>query len=152
MDRVLCPDCRTTYKVGEGHRCAIPRRIYHGLMKPKPSPLLAGLGDLPNGNPGARKDDQGKAPVVRGVLGYFPRAIKAVAQVSDFGAKKYAWGGWLHVVDGFIRYTDGLGRHLVEEGIQETDDESGLLHAAHAAWNALARLELKLRELEGKGQ
>jgi hypothetical protein len=29
------------------------------------------------------------------------------------------------------------------------DLESGLLHAAHAAWNSLARLELLIKESEG---
>jgi hypothetical protein len=90
---------------------------------------------------------------VRGFLHYFPRAAVAIAQVSAFGAKKYAWNGWSYVPEGFIRYTDGLGRHLVLEGIEETDPESGHLHSAHAGWNACARLELKLRALEeGKGQ
>lgn len=101
---------------------------------------------------GARKDDQGKPPIFRGVLNYFPRALAAVAEVSDLGAKKYAWGGWRGVKDGFNRYTDGLGRHLLGEAIRERDTETGLLEAAHAAWNALARLELKLTEMEGKGQ
>jgi hypothetical protein len=29
---------------------------------------------------------------------------------------------------------------------EEFDDESGLIHATHTAWNAMARLELLLRE------
>jgi hypothetical protein len=35
-------------------------------------------------------------------------------------------------------------RHVFDGTIR--DPESGLLHAAHAAWNALARLELALRK------
>jgi hypothetical protein len=40
-------------------------------------------------------------------------------------------------------------RHWLAEnqGI-ECDDESNMLHAAHLAWNALARLELMLMEME----
>jgi hypothetical protein len=40
-------------------------------------------------------------------------------------------------------------RHLLEEaqGL-ECDADSNLLHAAHTAWNALARLELILLDLE----
>lgn len=96
---------------------------------------------------GAVKYDGGKAPVYRGALSYFPRAIAAVAAVSDFGAKKYAWKGWEHVEDGINRYSDALARHLIEEGQGVMlDHDSGLLIAAHTAWNALARLELIIKE------
>lgn len=91
-----------------------------------------------------RKDDSGKAPVVRGVIQYFPNALNAVAEVSAFGAKKYDWGNWRFVAEGLERYTDALGRHIASEGREDCDQESGLLHAAHAAWNALARLEFLL--------
>jgi hypothetical protein len=37
-------------------------------------------------------------------------------------------------------------RHLLQEPYTVRDEDSGLLHAAQVAWNALARLELKLRE------
>lgn len=106
----------------------------------------------PNGKnphePGA-KLDAGKACAFRGAIDYFPRAIESVAAVSTFGANKYAWKGWETVPEGFERYSDALVRHLLKEGQGEaSDNDSGLLHAAHAAWNALARLELKLREQE----
>lgn len=97
------------------------------------------------GIPGAVKYDAGKAPIYRGGLGYFPRAISSVASVSLFGATKYAWSGWRYVDDGLNRYTDAMVRHLTAEAEgQIVDDDSGLLHAAHCAWNALARLELIL--------
>jgi len=36
---------------------------------------------------------------------------------------------------------------MVKEGVGETvDKDSELLHAAHTAWNALARLELQIRK------
>lgn len=100
--------------------------------------------------PGA-KLDSGKAPIFQGVLDYFPRAISAVAEVSAFGAEKYAWKGWESVPNGFIRYSDAMSRHIVKEAFGEIDDGengTGCLHAAQVAWNALARLELKLREGE----
>jgi hypothetical protein len=98
---------------------------------------------------GGIKYDGGKAPVYRGAVAYFPRAITAVAAISQFGATKYAWKGWESVDDGFNRYSDALVRHLAYEGSGEVlDSDSGLPHAAHAAWNALARLELLLREKE----
>lgn len=99
---------------------------------------------------GATKYDGGKAPIYRGGLAYFPRAIAAVSAVSGFGASKYAWNGWKSVPDGYNRYSDALVRHLGYEAEGEmVDPESGLLHASHAAWNALARLELFLIEHEG---
>jgi hypothetical protein len=98
---------------------------------------------------GAIKYDGGKSPIFRGAVGYFPRALGEVAAVSAFGATKYAWKGWEGVPQGFERYSDALVRHLASEGKGELEDrDSGLLHAAHAAWNALARLELLLRDSE----
>lgn len=77
----------------------------------------------------------------------FARALEAVAQIADFGAQKYSRGGWLDVPDGQRRYTAALLRHLLTEAKGERrDPESRLLHSAHAAWNALARLELDLRD------
>jgi hypothetical protein len=98
---------------------------------------------------GAIKYDGGKAPSFRGVVSYFPRAVGAVAEVSGFGARKYAWNGWEGVDDGFNRYSDAMVRHLLAEGKGEIlDPDSGLLHAAHTAWGALARLEMLIRERE----
>ena len=98
---------------------------------------------------GGIKMDGGKPPVYRGVFSYFPRAVEAVATVSAFGAAKYNWNGWEHVEDGITRYSDAMVRHLIKEGKGEVlDDDSGFRHAAHTAWNALARLELILREKE----
>ena len=95
------------------------------------------------------KLDAGKSPVRRGLLEYFPRACLAVANISEFGAKKYTWGGWQTVPNGVDRYGDAEVRHICKAAIEgETDKESNLLHAAHEAWGALARLELILREKE----
>lgn len=101
---------------------------------------------------GGIKYDGGKAPVFRGAVSYFPRAIEAVAAVSAFGASKYAWKGWERVDDGYNRYSDALVRHLAYEGKNEVlDPDSGLLHRAHTSWNALASLELLIREIERVG-
>lgn len=109
----------------------------------------------PNGKnphePGA-KLDAGKVCTFRGAIDYFPRAIECVAAVSTFGASKYAWKGWETVPEGFERYSDAMVRHLTSASKGEfADPDSGLPHAAHAAWNALARLELLLREKENGG-
>lgn len=89
-----------------------------------------------------KKDDKTKPLVLRGFLQQFPRAIEEVARVSQFGAEKYTWNGWETVPDGTERYSEALARHLLKQG---DDPESGMSHAAHAAWNAMARLELMLR-------
>jgi len=103
-------------------------------------------GRAPN-EPGA-KLDAGK-PRVALMLAGFPRALKAVAEVTTFGAKKYTPNGWVSVPDGIERYTDALARHQLQEfSGEELDQDSGLTHAAHLAWNALARLELMLREAQ----
>ena len=107
----------------------------------------------PNGKsphePGA-KLDAGKPAVYRGLFDYFPLACCAVAEVSTFGARKYAWKGWESVPDGFARYSDALGRHLLAESSEGcVDSTTGLKHAAQVAWNAMARLELLLREENG---
>lgn len=98
--------------------------------------------------PGAKLDD-GK--LFAGVLADFSLALKAVAEVGTFGAKKYTRGGWQHVKDGITRYYDAKWRHLLAERHEKIDQDSGLLHAAHEAWNCLARLELMLREDDGGG-
>lgn len=100
------------------------------------------------GEPGA-KLDAGKAPVWQGLIDYFPRACMAVSEISGFGAAKYAWKGWESVPDGVARYSNAGFRHAFKEAIEGPfDKDSGLLHKAHFAWNALAALELYMRERE----
>ena len=108
--------------------------------------------DKPPGQPGV-KLDAGKSPVRRGLLEQFPRACMAVADVSKYGADKYCWNGWETVPDGINRYGDAEVRHICYAAIEgpaaALDMSSKLLHAAHEAWNAFARLEMICRELEG---
>lgn len=101
----------------------------------------------PPNQPGA-KLDAGKTRAGL-VLGDFARALEQVARVGTFGAQKYTDHGWLSVPNGYERYTDALLRHFLSEHQGETNDpQTGLPHAAHMAWNALARLELLLRAAE----
>lgn len=94
------------------------------------------------------KFDGGKPPIVSMLLKYFPLALTAVAMCSEYGARKYEEGGWKTVPDGIARYSNGLGRHLLNEETEGPYDEqdSGLAHAAQGAWNALARLEKMIEE------
>ena len=102
----------------------------------------------PNGldahDPGAKLDAE---KVRLGlVLHGFSRALLAVGKVGTYGAAKYSDNGWMQVDDGQRRYTDAMYRHLMSEASgEDCDYESNLLHAAHTAWNALARLELMLK-------
>lgn len=96
-----------------------------------------------------KKYDQDKAPLVQGCLHYFPRALLAVAMISKHGAEKYnvpfSDQNWRKVTDGIKRYTDADGRHLLGDAIDGPyDPDSDYLHAAHHAWDALARLEKML--------
>lgn len=109
------------------------------------------------------KDPHGKAPHEAGskldagknrlglVLGGFANALQEVGKVGTYGANKYSDNGWMEVVNGQDRYTDAMLRHVFKDlAGEDRDPDSGLLHASHAAWNALARLELVLRDLELK--
>ena len=74
------------------------------------------------------------------VLQGFKRALIGVSKVGTFGASKYSDDGWKSVANGFSRYQDALYRHLLVDGV---DEQSGLPHLYHAAWNLLAMIELK---------
>lgn len=91
--------------------------------------------------PGA-KLDQGK---LRAGLMHedFAHALHEVARVTTFGARKYTDHGWRSVPNGPDRYHDALHRHLDASLCgEEFDQDSGLSHLAHAAWNLLALIEL----------
>jgi hypothetical protein len=97
--------------------------------------------------PGA-KVDSGKVRMSL-ITGGMARAITEVAKIGTFGAAKYTDGGWVSVPDGFRRYEDAQQRHAAKRHMGETvDEESKLLHLAHEAWNALAKLDLYLRKEE----
>lgn len=95
--------------------------------------------------PGAKLDALKPRPelVQRG----FANALACVTDVATYGAVKYTPDGWSQVDDGVRRYTDALYRHLSSHHRGETyDPDTGLHHLSHAAWNALAVLELITRE------
>ena len=91
------------------------------------------------------KLDEGKVRLGLVMTG-FARALEEVGKVGTVGALKYSADGWLQVPDGEARYTDAMWRHWVKQARGEKFDKAtGLAHASHLAWNALARLELMLR-------
>jgi len=85
------------------------------------------------------------APVVRGVLDYFPDALMAVAEVSRIGNEQHNPGEPMHWAKGkSTDHADSLVRHLMERGKFDTD---GGRHTAKVAWRALALLQ---DEIEGE--
>lgn len=97
--------------------------------------------------PGA-KVDAGKVRMHL-ITGGMARALVEVAKIGTFGAAKYTDDGWVSVPDGFRRYEDAQQRHAAYRHMgEEFDPESGFAHLAHEAWNALAKLDLYLRQKE----
>jgi len=79
----------------------------------------------------------------------FPRALEAIGKIATHGAAKYSDGGWLKVSKAEARYQGAMRRHLIKHNRGEIiDPEFGLTHLAHAAWNAMAILELQMRSHE----
>ncbi len=73
----------------------------------------------------------------------FSLAMEQIGRVATHGSDKYTAHGWLSVPNAFDRYTDAMYRHLNAFHRGELiDKDSGLSHLAHAAWGALALLEL----------
>lgn len=94
----------------------------------------------------SQKDDAHKSrPSL--VIGGFSKALQEISKLATFGAAKYSDGGWLTVPFGQQRYLDAMLRHQLSEfDGNKLDSETGMHQATHIAWNALARLELILRE------
>lgn len=72
--------------------------------------------------------------------------IEKVVEIYTFGAKKYKENSWQNLPNGYQRYKAALFRHITayEKG-EVYDSESGCMHLAHAAWNAIAMLYLGMR-------
>ena len=90
-----------------------------------------------------RKDDNEK---IRMDLLPF-EALEAVAEVLTRGTRKYSDNGWQTVENGERRYLGAMLRHLAaRERGEMTDPESGLLHAAHMAADALFILWFEIQK------
>lgn len=93
---------------------------------------------------GARK----AIPISTGVLDYFPRAIAAIAHLSQVGNDQHNPGEHLHWArEKSQDQVDCALRHHLERGI--TDDDS-VLHSTKAAWRFLAALEIELEYRNGQ--
>jgi hypothetical protein len=95
----------------------------------------------------ALKFDDGKLPYFTVLTTQFPLAVKEVVRRSLEGHIKYEkpgeWDNWFKVAEerGVLAYNNALMRHLFQDG-----EDTELQHDAAVAWNALAKLEYKLRK------
>lgn len=92
-----------------------------------------------------KKYDGGKS-MAGTLVNVFPNALMAVGMCIEFGTHKYPKSdNWKKVEGASKRYQDSLMRHLIKHNVGIVkDSETGIIHLAHMAWNALAILELYL--------
>lgn len=103
----------------------------------------------------ATKAKYGRPQVFLGVVGRFPRSMLEIARVSEYGANKHGRAmtdmSFLNVPDAEHVYAEAEARHMAKEALEGPinagDDE--MLHKAQKAWNALADLEVYLRDRHG---
>ncbi len=93
------------------------------------------------------KGERKAAPIMSGVVDYFPLAVTEVARISKVGNDQHNPGQPLHWARGKSNdHADCIVRHLIERG---TIDEDGQRHTAKAAWRALALLQEELEAAAG---
>lgn len=97
------------------------------------------------------KYDEGK-PNLSLVFGGFNKALLDVGYIGTFGARKYTPNGWKEVDNLYERYSSALLRHMfaaMSSRVKDIyDNETGRLHLAHVAWNALALTEHMLKAID----
>lgn len=73
--------------------------------------------------------------------------LEEIAKVYTAGAKNYGDNRWQNLPNGYDRYKGAMLRHLceVEKG-NDIDKDTGCLHIAQMAWNAIAMLHFKMEE------
>lgn len=91
------------------------------------------------------KYDKGKLRIAE-MLEDFNEPLQEMCRVWQYGAHLYSKGNWKFVDNAKDRYTNALMRHLLSEKYNKYDYDSKLMHAAHVAWNALARLYFIMQE------
>lgn len=75
--------------------------------------------------------------------------LEKIAEVYTAGAAKYGDHNWENLENGYERYKGAMLRHLTEvEKGNAIDEDTGCLHIAQVAWNAIAMVHFKLKEYE----
>lgn len=79
------------------------------------------------------------------------KEIEDIVKVYTAGADKYGPNNWQNLSDGYNRYKGAMLRHLMEyEKGNIIDEETGCLHVAQVAWNAIAMLYFSKQDKENK--
>jgi hypothetical protein len=100
--------------------------------------------DYISGTESAYVQKRKSMPVYRGVLKYFPDALKEVSKVSLAGNNQHHPDKPLHWdKNKSTDNADALVRHLIDH-TQDPIDDDGYLHLAKVAWRALATLQIYL--------
>ena len=114
--------------------------------------------------PGAKLDKGKVRPAL--VLQGFANAFWEVSKVGTIGSIKYTEFGFLEVPNGEARYADAQLRHFLKDAMGEGADaeltdlakqygiepDLEILHLACDAWNALAKLEFRVRAMKQNQQ
>ncbi len=88
-------------------------------------------------------------PVYSGFIKYFPRAILAVARLSQVANDQHNPGEDLHwAKEKSTDEQDAMMRHLVDDAKGEVLDTDKQRHLTKVAWRAMAKLERVLEEEE----
>lgn len=107
-------------------------------------------------SPAGRKEGKVRVDLV---MSGMPNALLELGRCMGWAlGKGYTEGDWLQVPNYHTAYVGAGARHLLEnlagerlEGV-EFDGESGLGHDVHEAWNALAKLERRIRDAKAAGK
>lgn len=125
-----------------------PKNTCETIKNEKPSKTTENIQQLHL--PGM-KYDEGK-PNLSLVFGGFNKALLDVGYIGTFGARKYTPNGWKDVENLYERYSSALLRHMfaaMSPRVKDIyDNETGRLHLAHVAWNALALTEHMLKSID----
>ena len=76
----------------------------------------------------------------------FREPLIELCKVYEFGLNKYGKDNFRQLDNGKDRYLNAFIRHMVAAKDSPIDEESGIRHTAHMAFNALACLLFDLKE------
>lgn len=88
------------------------------------------------------KNDKGK-PRYADFLEDFKEVFEELIKVYEFGTNTYGRENWKALENGEERFSNAMIRHLLKKGI---NDETGINHQTHTAYNALLRLWYIIQE------
>ena len=87
-----------------------------------------------------------RRPIYKGVICYFPKAIRELSRVSLAGNEQHHPDKPLHWDrEKSSDHEDALVRHLVDHSVNPLD-EDGIYHLSKVAWRSLAALETFLEK------